>query len=303
MKEQPLHPMFSEKFHAYDYKKNGKRFDEHGFFDYCKTYSCKTIDRQNFEKYNGSKEIWCSTEIGQPFLYWNNKELNDQIEALEKMIATPQNSKYKEQKGWVKAVTLDIPPDRSTNTSVLSDSVILDYANRELESKTNHFVWVDIDRQRVYVLKGETGNWSIEKRIVCATGRNKTPTVRGTFEIGDRGQWFYSERLNSGAMYWVRFEGSYLFHSVAMDKDKNIVQIDTNINNTKYLSDITFSSNDIALNTLLSILPRTLEIHIINKEDEFINTLKLIFDGRIKFCSECNICKTYKMINNVKISK
>lgn len=130
--------------------------------------------------------------------------------------------KYKEQKGWVKAVTLDIPPDRSTNTSVLSDSVILDYANRELESKTNHFVWVDIDRQRVYVLKGETGNWSIEKRIVCATGRNKTPTVRGTFEIGDRGQWFYSERLNSGAMYWVRFEGSYLFHSVAMDKDKNI---------------------------------------------------------------------------------
>ena len=77
MKEQPLHPMFSEKFHAYDYKKNGKRFDEHGFFDYCKTYSCKTIDRQNFEKYNGSKEIWCSTEIGQPFLYWNN---NDEID-------------------------------------------------------------------------------------------------------------------------------------------------------------------------------------------------------------------------------
>lgn len=91
--------------------------------------------------------------------------------------------------------------------------------------------------------------------------------------------------------------------SILLDKDKNIVQIDTNINNTKYLSDITFSSNDIALNTLLSILPRTLEIHIINKEDEFINTLKLIFDGRIKFCSECNICKTYKMINTVKISK
>ena len=91
--------------------------------------------------------------------------------------------------------------------------------------------------------------------------------------------------------------------SILLDKDKNIVQIDTNINNTKYLSDITFSSNDIALNTLLSVLPRKLEIHIINKEDEFINTLKLIFDDRIKFCSECNICKTYKMINNVKISK
>lgn len=91
--------------------------------------------------------------------------------------------------------------------------------------------------------------------------------------------------------------------SILLDKDKNIVQIEKNINNTKYLSDISFSSNDIALNTLLSILPKKLEIHIINKEDEFINTLKLIFDSRIEFCSGCNICKTYKMINNVKISK
>ena len=32
-------------------------------------------------------------------------------------------------------------------------------------------------------------------------------------------------------------------------------------------------------------------------------TLKMIFENRIKICEECNICKTYKMINNVKISK
>ena len=130
--------------------------------------------------------------------------------------------RYKNRLGWVKGSSLDIPPDRSTNTSRLSDKVILDYANSELKSKTNHFVWVDIDRQRVYILRGEKGNWEIEKRIVCATGRNKTPTVRGVFEISDRGNWFYSERLESGAMYWVRFNGSYLFHSVAMDKNKQI---------------------------------------------------------------------------------
>ncbi len=130
--------------------------------------------------------------------------------------------KYKNKTGWVKGVTLSIPPDSAANTSVLSDNVILDYADKELKSKTNHFVWVDIDRQRVYVLKGGNGNWEIEKRIVCATGKNKTPTVRGSFEIGDRGEWFYSKRLGSGAMYWVRFDGSYLFHSVAMDEDKNV---------------------------------------------------------------------------------
>lgn len=91
--------------------------------------------------------------------------------------------------------------------------------------------------------------------------------------------------------------------SILLDKDKNIVQEDTNINNAKYLSDITFSSNDMALNTLLSMLPKRIEIHVIDKEDEFINTLKLIFENRIEICSECGICRTYKMLNSVKISK
>ena len=91
--------------------------------------------------------------------------------------------------------------------------------------------------------------------------------------------------------------------SILLDRDKNIIQIDNNINNAKYLSDITFSSNDIALNTLLSLLPKKIEVHIINGEDEFINTLKLIFENRIHICNECNICRTYKMLNNIKISK
>ena len=91
--------------------------------------------------------------------------------------------------------------------------------------------------------------------------------------------------------------------SILLDKDKKIIQMDYNLNNAKYLSDISFSSNDMALNTLLSLLPRKIEIHVINKEDEFINTLKLIFENRIRICTECNICRTYKMINNIKISK
>ena len=60
--------------------------------------------------------------------------------------------------------------------------------------------------------------------------------------------------------------------SILLDRDKNIIQVDYNLNNAKYLSDITFSSNDIALNTLLSLLPKKIEVHLINGEDEFINT-------------------------------
>lgn len=89
--------------------------------------------------------------------------------------------------------------------------------------------------------------------------------------------------------------------SILLDDDKNIVSISDNIFNAKYLSDITFSSNDFALNTLLNMIPEKLDIHIIDIEDEFIETLKLIFEDRVNICRECNICKTYKMINHSKI--
>ena len=91
--------------------------------------------------------------------------------------------------------------------------------------------------------------------------------------------------------------------SILLDKDKKIVQIEGNLSNTKYLSDISFSSNDIALNTLLSILPKKIEIHIIDIKDEFINTLKLIFENRVSICQDCNICRTYKMLQSTAFNK
>ena len=90
--------------------------------------------------------------------------------------------------------------------------------------------------------------------------------------------------------------------SILLDEKRNIVSVSENIYNAKYLSDISFSSNDFALNTLLCLLPKRIEIHLIDDEDEFINTLKLIFEGRVKICKDCDICKTYKILNNAKIS-
>ena len=90
--------------------------------------------------------------------------------------------------------------------------------------------------------------------------------------------------------------------SILLDEKRNIVSVSENIYNAKYLSDISFSSNDFALNTLLCLLPRRIEIHLIYDEDEFINTLKLIFEGRVTICKDCDICKTYKILNNAKIS-
>ena len=88
--------------------------------------------------------------------------------------------------------------------------------------------------------------------------------------------------------------------SILLDKNKDIITISNNNFNAKYLSDITFSSNDFALNALLSILKKKINIHLITKKDEFIDTLCLIFENRVYMCTDCNICRTYKIINSAK---
>ncbi len=88
--------------------------------------------------------------------------------------------------------------------------------------------------------------------------------------------------------------------SILLDKNKNIISMTKNNLDTHYLSDISFSSNDYALNSLLSLLPKQIIIHLIDSSDDFINTIKLVFGDRVTLCNDCNICKTYKFIGNTK---
>jgi putative sporulation protein YtxC len=91
--------------------------------------------------------------------------------------------------------------------------------------------------------------------------------------------------------------------SVLLDSKKDIIPIDSDLLNAKYLSDISFSANDYCLNTLLNLLPNKLNIHLINGiEDEFITTLKLIFDSRVTICTDCDICHVYRL-TSISVSK
>lgn len=84
-------------------------------------------------------------------------------------------------------------------------------------------------------------------------------------------------------------------NSILLDENKNMINLSDDIFKAKYLSDITFSSNDYALNSLLTLIPKKIYIHLIdNVIDEFIHTLGLIFENRINICTDCNICKIYK---------
>lgn len=69
--------------------------------------------------------------------------------------------------------------------------------------------------------------------------------------------------------------------STLLDENKNIIPINNNIFSTHYLSDISFSSNDYALNKLLTLLPEHLYIHLTGEKDEFIETLEGIFGTRV----------------------
>ncbi|MBO8136825.1 MAG: L,D-transpeptidase family protein [Desulfotomaculum sp.] len=125
--------------------------------------------------------------------------------------------------GWVPAGALSIPPDPATNRDKMTREEVETYINlQDFKSYTDYLVWVDIDRQLTHVFTGSEDNWELLKTMTCATGKNVSPTLRGTFTIKDRGTWFYSPQFESGAKYWVRYNGSYLFHSVAMDKQQQV---------------------------------------------------------------------------------
>lgn len=84
-----------------------------------------------------------------------------------------------------------------------------------------------------------------------------------------------------------------------LDENMQIIDIDKNSLNAKYLSDVSFSHNDYILNTLLNLLPRKIFLHLVSPSSnlDFINTLKLIFENRIEICNNCNICDLYKNLN------
>ncbi len=92
--------------------------------------------------------------------------------------------------------------------------------------------------------------------------------------------------------------------SILLDKNKNLIVVTDDIFKAKILSDITFSSNDYILNSLLTLLPKKIYIHLIdNFIDEFINTLELIFENRIHLCTDCDICTLYKNNKHLNFKK
>ena len=92
----------------------------------------------------------------------------------------------------------------------------------------NDPIWIKVskEKQRVYIMKGS----EIIYNMVCSTGLDTSPdtsTPEGTFYIQkEKGTSFYNFAEKEGAEYWVSWKnhGEFLFHSVATDKNGNVIQ-------------------------------------------------------------------------------
>lgn len=146
---------------------------------------------------------------------WSTNGFN-KGETVEIFMDTGNGTKYKVsaagKTGWVSGGSVSIPPDFETNPNKMTKEEIELYANtKNFTSDTRYYIWIDLDRQVLNVLDKSDDIWILVKSIPCATGKNVTPTIRGTFKVQDRGLRFGS---SLGAKNWVRIDGNYLMHSL-----------------------------------------------------------------------------------------
>lgn len=115
----------------------------------------------------------------------------------------------------------------------LEDMQIKQYYNRiyednmeniYIDSNTNNFIFVDIQEQRTNIYKMVDDKWILEKKFICSTGQEDTPTPVGVFTLLVRDEWFYNPKFERGAKYYIAFKGDkYLFHSEPYYSDKKTI--------------------------------------------------------------------------------
>lgn len=224
-------------------------------------------------------------------------------------------------------------------TDILCNCIITFYENKLIKNiiNYNYFYFDDIEKNKIYdncintILNGKYDNLNIRKDTLWLSiynyiHENRTVVLQGfvNFRISEYIKelddlvetcvnnyviereynefvdllniYINSNPCKTSELHLIYTENKTLL----LDENKKIIPYSNTSYNAKYLSDISFSENDNVLNTLLDLIPQKITIHLIAEYDEFIKTLELIFADKLHICTDCNICKAYKMLQNVK---
>lgn len=109
------------------------------------------------------------------------------------------------------------PSSQDTKAAVNNAASLEQYVNsKSFISKTNYFIWADLSKQRVNIFSGSNGKWELIKSFTCSSGKASTPTIKGSYTVGAKGNYFIAD---SGARckYYTQISGNYLFHSILYD--------------------------------------------------------------------------------------
>ncbi|MCL6443244.1 MAG: L,D-transpeptidase [Alicyclobacillus sp.] len=88
-------------------------------------------------------------------------------------------------------------------------------------------VWIDVSlsKQRIYIMHGNDVLYTMITSSGLPGPDTYTPT--GVYHIQpERGTWFFVDRFDEGAEYWVSWKGhgQYLFHSVPFDENHHVIK-------------------------------------------------------------------------------
>ena len=112
-----------------------------------------------------------------------------------------------------------------------SSSITLDWVEMEQQedeqeteevdfsSSSNFKINVDLTNQTVIVYYKD----SVLKEMICSGGTTGSPTPMGNFTTTQKIYYSWLPKYSVGAYYFIRFYGSYLFHSVPFDSSGNMI--------------------------------------------------------------------------------
>lgn len=90
--------------------------------------------------------------------------------------------------------------------------------NLGLSSSTPYLVWTNIATQKTYIFEGSKGNWTLLKHFICSTGKDRTPTPKGSFKLTYKVPSFGQNKGYCCKNAYGFIGTTYLYHSILFDR-------------------------------------------------------------------------------------